>query len=456
MNTNSINISNGKITENEGFIWRPKWFLITRFFAVIGVAIALLVSDNLFHIETIHYPALWTLTAILFISNLFYLIIYKKSCFNDSSNETNLVNRLTFFTLIQINADLIILTLMLHFGGGATNPFVFYYFFHTILSSILLSKKAAYSEALVVALLFNSMTILEGFNIIRHYAITSSIIYTNGTFIMGMCFALTSALFIAVYMATSIMERLKKHQNELLQALEETERLEIEKSHILDVVVHDLKSPLASIETMVTSTLSVYGDIIPPKVKQILERIPYRTNSLIKFIRELLDFSGIKKIDQIQVQFTLLNFIPIVTSIVEMHKNQALDKNISIILNSEPEIPVISGNKDHLERMVANLLSNAIMYTPENGSVHVKISSENDEVILTVADRGIGIPEDAIPQIFNDFFRAKNARKVSSSGTGMGLSITKAIFEKQGGTISVKSTENKGTVFTVQLPCISS
>jgi len=300
------------------------------------------------------------------------------------------------------------------------------------------------------------MTLLEGFRIVKHYNLVCLDYHEQAIFVTGMCFAVTSALFIAVYMATSMMDILRMRQDELEQALEETERLEAEKSQFLDIVVHDLKSPLAAIETMITSNLAVYGDKIPPKVKQVMERIPIRTSTLLKFIQELLDLSRIEKIDQVHMNFKPLNFLPIVTATVEMYMKQALEKNIQITLNSDPDIPPIVGNKDHLERMIANLISNAITYTQENGSVNIKITSENDEVILTVADTGIGISEDALPHIFSEFFRADNARKILSSGTGLGLSITKAIVEKHGGTISVKSAEGEGTVFTVKLTTVSS
>jgi signal transduction histidine kinase len=110
------------------------------------------------------------------------------------------------------------------------------------------------------------------------------------------------------------------------------------------------------------------------------------------------------------------------------------------------------GSGEHLERMVANLISNAIRYTPENGSVKVKLSVEDSSIVLTVADSGIGIPESDLPRIFNEFYRAGNARRMTTSGTGLGLAITRFIVEKHGGDIQVNSVEGEGTIFTVKLP----
>lgn len=446
----------GGMFERTSFIWRPKWFLLTRFLAVGGVVTALVMAQYAFGIDAINYPALWILVGVLLLSNVFYLVYYRTSCLSATCEPDTLRRRLTLFTVVQINLDLLILTAMLHFSGGATNPFIVYYFFHTILSSILLSKWAAYLEAFIAAALFCGMTMLEGFGLIGHYTLLCPGCHTHLIFLAGMSFAMTSALLIAVYMATSIMDRLRFHQDELEQALRERERLEAEKSRFLDVVAHDLKSPLTSIETMVTSNLAAFGDELPQPVKQTLERIPVRTGQLLSLIQELLDFSRISKLDDYTVPFKELNFLPIVTATTEMYMTDALAKNIDVSLKAPFELPAIMGNKNHLERMVGNLVSNAIRYTPESGSVNIKLTHEGSSLVLTVADTGIGIPEDAVPNIFNNFFRATNARKMNSSGTGLGLAITRAIVENHGGTISFTSTEGEGTVFTVTLPAAKS
>ncbi|MCE5252199.1 HAMP domain-containing histidine kinase [bacterium] len=447
--TNSVRVIT---SPQEPYIWRPKWFLAMRFIAITGVSIALIASRTVFHIKTFDFRALWVLTALLLVCNILYVLYYRYARIEGSGDKQTMSKRLVRFITVQINIDLVLLTLMLHFSGGATNPFVFYYFFHTILSTILLSKPAAYTEASLAAVMFSAMTLFEGEGILKHYALFQAKYHTTPLFIISMISAVPSALYITVYLASSIMERLRLHRIELEVTLDEVRRLEMEKSRFLDVVAHDLKSPIASIESLVTSLLSVQGDKIEPSVKQTLERIPKRTKDLISFIQELLEFSRISNLKQITMQFKTLNFLPIVTATVEIYMSQALDKNIRISVQADPDIPPVLGSREHLEHMVSNLVSNAIRYTRENGSVTIKITAKNGDVFLTVADTGIGIPEDALPKIFTDFFRASNAKKFSTSGTGLGMSITKAIVEKHGGTISVQSQEGEGTAFTVRLP----
>ena len=135
-----------------------------------------------------------------------------------------------------------------------------------------------------------------------------------------------------------------------------------------------------------------------------------------------------------------------------MYMQQAIEKDIHVAVQSAPDLPTVMGDKEQLERMVGNLISNAVRYTPDGGSVTVKLAHEEDDLVLTVADTGIGIPEAALPRIFTEFFRADNARKFTNSGSGLGMSITKAIVEQHGGTITVSSQEGEGTAFTVRLP----
>jgi signal transduction histidine kinase len=438
--------------DDTGFIWRPRWFLINRFLAAGGVFAALASAKYVFRVETIRYSAILYLAAFLLTVNVIYCAWYRSNFPNGKDFPELNRKQLTLFTLVQVNVDLVILTLMLHFSGGATNPFSFYYFFHTILSSILLPTRLAYGEACTTALLFCTMTVLEGAGILRHYDLVPFGIHQHPVFIAGVCAAFSSALLIAVYMAASIMNRLRARQADLERSLEETARLESEKSHFMNVVAHDLKSPVASIETMVTSILSVYGREISPKALKALERIPVRTQELLRFIRELLDYSKIERLDGTQFPFVPVDLESIIARLTDVHLQTARNKKISLRVNAASGVPAIAGNPELLGHAAENLITNALRYTPEGGTVVIDIRSERDTVILEVSDTGIGIPENDIPHIFDDFFRAGNARKFTSGGTGLGLAIARGIVERHGGAIGVRSRLGEGTVFTVSFP----
>jgi signal transduction histidine kinase len=109
------------------------------------------------------------------------------------------------------------------------------------------------------------------------------------------------------------------------------------------------------------------------------------------------------------------------------------------------------GDRAELDRMLNNLVSNAVKYT-EEGQVHLSLERLDSSARVVVSDTGIGIPEDALPDLFHEFFRAQNARQVNESGTGLGLSIVKDLVERYGGQIEVDSAVNRGTTFVLTLP----
>jgi signal transduction histidine kinase len=129
-------------------------------------------------------------------------------------------------------------------------------------------------------------------------------------------------------------------------------------------------------------------------------------------------------------------------------RDKALEFNAEI-----PEEPlVLAGFEDALERALVNLVSNAVKYTPPGGRVTVKAWLEEAEIRLEVSDTGIGIPEEALPRIFTEFYRARNAKAMEEDGTGLGLVIAREAVERHGGQIMVRSAVGRGSTFAVSLP----
>lgn len=131
---------------------------------------------------------------------------------------------------------------------------------------------------------------------------------------------------------------------------------------------------------------------------------------------------------------------------------RAKEKSIAVTSNVDSSVGQIVGNEFSINEMVTNLLFNAVKYTPENKSVHLEAKSHDDSVQIEFSDTGIGIPANELENVFEEFFRASNAKKREKDGTGLGLSIVKQIIERHGGEISVQSQEGQGTTFTVILP----
>lgn len=243
---------------------------------------------------------------------------------------------------------------------------------------------------------------------------------------------------------------LKKQEKELREAnikLKEKDRI---KDEYVSRVTHDIKGHLAAIQ----SCLYIAGDessgSLNDKQSDFMGRASGRTVQLTSFVRELLDLTRMRLSGQLQMEaFSLTDSI---SKALESVVRKAKDKSITVTSNIDPSVGEIVGNEFSINEMISNLLFNAVKYTPENKTVHLEAKSKDDSVHISIADTGIGIPAEDLDHVFDEFFRAGNAKKREADGTGLGLSIVKQIIERHGGEISVKSKEGEGTEFTVILP----
>jgi len=144
-----------------------------------------------------------------------------------------------------------------------------------------------------------------------------------------------------------------------------------------------------------------------------------------------------------------INLGQLIDDVCELFEPAATEKNIKLMFNKNIERYIL-GDKHSLQRMLANLLDNALKYTPTNGEINVKLINNPDALRIRVADNGIGIPSIEHDRVFDRFYRCDASR--TSSGCGLGLSFARAVARSHGGDIKVESTPNKGSVFTISLP----
>lgn len=218
-------------------------------------------------------------------------------------------------------------------------------------------------------------------------------------------------------------------------------------------VSHDLRSPLTSIQGYLETILMKEEGLSAEERKQYLETILNNTRSLNKLVHELFELS---KLDAQQVQPEIENFslAELAQDVVMKFKKQAENYKIDLKMDVSPGLPQIQGDIGMIERAISNLIDNALQYTPENGSVEVKLKKLGDDVHLAVSDTGIGIPVEDLPHIFDRFYRSKKRSLRKTSSTGLGLAIAKKIIEAHNHTISVQSEENVGTTFSFSLSAV--
>jgi len=224
--------------------------------------------------------------------------------------------------------------------------------------------------------------------------------------------------------------------------------LEKQKAEFMKIIVHELKSPVAASKSLASGLLYATKD--DPRLAPVLTRIESRMDQLLNLVQDILDLSRIKSGCPLgDVAVCDLAAETIITG--EGYREQAQARGLSLRIEV-PETPTpvrIDLQGYHL--IVSNLVSNAVKYTPA-GSVTVILQQQGTWAVLEVSDTGMGIPKDDISRLFNEFFRASNARRSKIQGTGVGLAGVKALVERFGGEMELQSQENKGTVFIVRLP----
>lgn len=232
--------------------------------------------------------------------------------------------------------------------------------------------------------------------------------------------------------------------------------LEQMKNEFISNVSHELRTPITSIKSYV-DTLCNHGDKLEAEIyKEFLQIIDNEADRLMFLINDVLELSRVEEgTREIEMQpMPIRQACEYATRAVNM---MAKEREIELILDIEENLPLVNVNQESIERVVINLLTNSIKYTPNGGKISLKASllAANNEVRVDVTDTGIGIPEECIDHIFERFYRVE--RKVHTiKGTGLGLTIVKKIVEKHGGHLSVQSALGQGSTFSFFLPAVLS
>jgi signal transduction histidine kinase len=237
-------------------------------------------------------------------------------------------------------------------------------------------------------------------------------------------------------------------------AYQAIEALETTKGTLVRTFTHELRSPVGVIHSLLKNITDGYAGELTPMQRDLLERAIRRTDFLQDLIDDLLDLSTGKLQEKLTEVLEPLPLDEILQRVTTRFETSAHDKGLSMSYNkdtSESETLVMA-TPEGLDRIFNNLVSNAVKYTPSGGRITIHLVTSDDEACVTVADNGIGIPEDAIPHLFTEYYRAPNAKSFESKGTGLGLTIVKDAVTLFGGQISVKSVQGAGASFTVTFP----
>jgi signal transduction histidine kinase len=236
----------------------------------------------------------------------------------------------------------------------------------------------------------------------------------------------------------------------VIRDITELKSLQQAMSDFVSMVAHELRSPLGAI--------SQYLDVLkagivkdPAKEKQIITRCRERTGALSQLVRDLLEFSVTQRRGQTDRSVVPLNVADVIRETVEFLAPQAAERSVSVSTDLPEELP-IEADRAEMGRLFTNLLTNAIKYNREGGSVRFSAQTTDGYLVIEVTDTGLGISAAALPRLGEAFFRVKTPQTAQVTGTGLGLSICEQIIAAHDGHLEIESEEGTGSTFRVLLP----
>lgn len=236
----------------------------------------------------------------------------------------------------------------------------------------------------------------------------------------------------------------------VIQDMTKQAKLDDMRKEFVANVSHELKTPITSIKTY-SETLLDQDELDEESKQRFLGVILTEANRMTRLVSDLLQLTKFdyKKVAWNRIRFDVKD---LAKQVCEKHKIQAEKKGQIVECYVTSNVPDVYGDRDGIEQVVTNILTNSIKYTPENGNIKVYVGAVHDDAYIKIIDNGMGIPKEDLPRVFERFYRVDKARSREMGGTGLGLPIAKEIIEENGGSIDIKSEVGKGTEVVIKIP----
>lgn len=311
-------------------------------------------------------------------------------------------------------------------------------------------------EEMPIYQMMNGKTVLDRMIYMKNHTIEAYISVSatpifdkKGNFVMG----IMSSRDVTDYISRN--ETIKEQQRLLLEA-EKKEKENLEKilnmkDEFLSLISHEFKTPLTVINSALQTMEFICGNELTPKAQMFLDKIKQNTYRQLRLVNNLLD---ITRANAGHVRLTKKNvdIVFITKSIVESVLVYAEQKGVNLSFTSEFDQKLAALDEEKYERIILNLLSNSIKFTPKGKSIKVRLSQREDMLQIDVKDEGVGIPEEKQEVIFERFGQVDSSFTRQAEGTGIGLYLVKLLVEACGGNICLRSDVDKGSTFSIQLP----
>jgi signal transduction histidine kinase len=436
---------------------RNLWFIHLRYLAVIILLGFLISGETFFNFDLTAEQI--TIIIVVSLTILIYNIVLHltRNLVSDSPAKFNALH----FSLIQITLDLFALMTLVYYTGMNYSPIYMLLIFHMIIGSLILPGVFIYAFAGLVSIAFAVLTYLEHCNILDGHLIkglVKSLEPHSYSYDFLFVIILTFMLFVSVYIANKIARQLYNRERQLRRILEKLDEAEKAKQKYTIGVVHEIKTPVTAVESIIDLLLHRLAGPIDEGVEKKLLRAKIRSAETLELINDILRFSRLKLLEV--TTFEEIDLPGLINSILDNHLEEVKTKDIKLLFkNNHIKNDTILGDRILLELALSNLIGNAVKYSPQESNIEIVIGEESlENIVIEITDDGIGIPQADLDRIFNQFYRASNIDKTKLEGSGMGLAIVSEVIERHSGEIDVKSPSRlakagfPGTTFLLRLP----
>jgi signal transduction histidine kinase len=428
--------------EHGALLSQVAWFNRLRLIVAAGVIWLCALATHAFDLIANPWPLYMLGAAIVCVDGL-YIVRFARL----QRSRLSSVRRHVY---LQIAVDIVILTALLHYSGGITNPLALFYLFHAFIAALVLSVQAAVIVAFACMMLLLVLGFAEREGIIAHHPLAVGLFDLHAIDPLGLwllVFAYATTLAFSIYFVSTVLARLKRQEGELVRMgrhLALSEKL-ASVGTLAAGVSHEINNPIGVIKNKVKILrYRVEDGDDQTKLLRELDVVDKHVNRIAKITDGLLQFSRerpfeLRPLDLASLlrEAADLVRVPFQTAGVKLRVAAAVPADV-----------VVNGSSNHLLQVLINILLNAKDASVANSLVELSCSHVGHEVRLEVRDHGQGIEPELLEKVFDPFFTTKDVDK----GTGLGLAISHGIVERHHGRIEVESEVDRGTCFRIVLP----
>lgn len=429
----------------KALLYNARWFTHIRWLivAVFGLAGALgcLMPEHVLVKVRLVPPCRvsFVLAGLLVIDNLVLMGLQRRlTPASSSAIKANI--------WAQIVIDLAVLTYYVHLVGY-TSFVAFTYLFHITLACIFFSSAGSFVVTCVAAL-FYAYSLCPcwdggGSVFVPCDPVTKNLEYLHAAGTVGIW-------YVVWYLVSTLSAGVRARDARLESANVQLQESDREKNRLVIQTAHDLKSPFSGIESSIELLRYKHWNDLDEPVRKIIDKIEVRSRTLSARIKDILQLGALRlESGSAAGGMGCTELKSLLDNVINEIREKAGSRKVSIKLRAD-ETTVVGGGQE-LHMLFANLVSNAVSYSREGGQVDIVADKTDEYVTVSVIDQGIGIREDALPHIFDEYFRTREGAEFNEQSTGLGLSIVKEVATKLGLRIQVASGINEGSRFDVRL-----